>query len=89
MKKILGNDLYEIAVKKKSVRAGKGKLRGRKYKKTAGVLLVVGEKENLKTKLIDVVNVKTLGINDLAKGGLGRLVIYTEDSIKFLGEKLK
>ena len=29
-----------------------------------------------------------LGVKDLAKGGQGRLVIYTEQAIKELGEKL-
>ena len=33
--------------------------------------------------------VKNLGVNDLAKGGLGRITIYTEEAIKELGEKLK
>ena len=87
LRNILGNDLFEVAVKKKSVRAGKGKARGRKYKRSAGMLLVVGEKENLKTGMFDVVKAKTLGINDLARGGLGRLVVYTEDAIKEMGEK--
>ncbi len=86
-KDILGKDLFEVAKQTKSIRAGKGKLRGRKYKKSAGALIVVGEKENLKTKIFDVVNVKNLGVNDLAKGGLGRIVIYTEDAIKNLGER--
>jgi len=86
LKKILGEDLFEIAQKSKNVRAGKGKMRGRKYKKSAGILIVIGENEKLKTKSFDVVNVKTLGVNDLAKGGLGRLVIYSEEAIKFLGE---
>lgn len=87
LKKILGEKLFDIAIKKKSVRAGKGKLRGRKYKSNSGMILVVGEKENVKTKSFDVVNVKNLGVQDLANGGLGRLAVYTEDAIKFLGER--
>lgn len=86
MKKILGN-LYTIAVKKKSQRSGKGTRRGRKYKKTAGLLIVVGKNEKLKTNVFDVINVKKLGITDLAKGGLGRLTLYTESAIKDLGER--
>ncbi len=89
LKKILEKELFELVLKKKSVRAGKGKLRGRKYKSNAGLLLVVGEKEKLKTGAFDVVNVKKLGINDLAIGGVGRLTLYTENAIKYLGEKLK
>ena len=89
LKKILGKDLFELALQKKSVRAGKGKLRGRKYKSNAGLLLVVGEDENLKTNAFEVVDVKSLGVTDLARGGVGRLTIYTEGAIKEIGEKLK
>jgi len=89
LKKILGEELFELALQKKSVRSGKGKLRGRKYKKNLGLLLVLGKEEKLKTNSFDVKNVKTLGVKDLAKGGVGRLTIYTENSIKDLGEKLK
>lgn len=85
LRKILGDELFEIAVKKKSVRSGKGKLRGRKYKSTAGLLFVMGEKENLKTKIFDVASVGNLGVNDLARGGLGRLTVWTEASIRELG----
>ena len=88
LKKILG-ELYEVALQKKSVRAGKGKLRGRKYKKNAGVLIVVGKNEKLKNKGVEVVQTNSLGVNDLAKGEPGRLTIYTEQSIKELGERLK
>ncbi len=88
LKAILGT-LFTVAQKKKSIRAGKGKLRGRKYKKTAGVLIVIGNKEELKSKSFDIVNVNLLGVNDLAKGGVGRLTIYTEVAVKELGEKLK
>ena len=86
---VLGKELYEIAIRKKDIRKGKGKLRGRKYKKTAGLLIVVGNEEKLKTKNFDVKNVKNLGVVDLAKGQPGRLTIYTENAIKDLGERLK
>ena len=89
LKKIIGNDLFPIVLKKKSVRSGKGKLRGRKYKSNAGLLFVIGEKEKLKTNAFDVVNTKKLGVTDLAKGGAGRLTLYTEQAIKEIGEKLK
>ena len=88
LKKILGEELYKVAIKKKSVRAGKGKLRGRKYKSNAGMLLVAGNDETIKTKMFDVVQVNTVGVNDLAKGGLGRLTIYTEKAIEDLGKRL-
>jgi large subunit ribosomal protein L4e len=89
LKKILGETLFEIAIKRKKIRSGKGKLRGRKYKKNLGLLLVIGSKEKLKTNLIDVKNVKELNVTDLAKGGVGRLTMYTEEAIKELGEKIK
>jgi large subunit ribosomal protein L4e len=89
LKKILGKDLFEVGLIKKTVRAGRGKTRGRKYKSNAGLLLVIGEKENLKTGAVEVVNVKKLSVTDLAKGGVGRLTIYTEGAIKDLQEKLK
>jgi len=89
LKKILGKDLFEVAVKQRSVRAGKGKLRGRKYKKNAGLLLVTGNNEKIKTSLIDVKNAKSLNVTDLANGGAGRLTVYTEEAIKNLGERLK
>ncbi len=88
LKKILG-DLFEIALQKKSVRAGKGKARGRKYKKNAGVLIVIGKDEKLKIKGVEVVQTNSLGVADLAKGEPGRLTIYTEQAIKELGEKYK
>ena len=88
-KNILGEKLFNVAMRKKSLRAGRGKARGRKYKTTAGMLLVIGEKENLKTNLFDVKKVQTLGVNDLAQGGLGRLVVYTEDAVKELEGRLK
>tara|TARA_Y100000034_G_C6667751_1_gene293001 strand:- start:6 stop:557 length:552 start_codon:yes stop_codon:yes gene_type:complete len=89
LKNILGEKLFSIAVPKKSVRAGQGKKRGRKYKQNAGVLIVVGAKEKMKSKTVEIVNVGSLGVTDLARGGPGRLTVYTEEAVKYLGEKLK
>jgi large subunit ribosomal protein L4e len=88
LKSILGN-LYSVAIKEKSIRAGRGKHRGRKYKSTAGMILVIGNDEQFKTKLFDVKKVKELGVIDLANGGLGRVAVYTEKAIKDLGENEK
>lgn len=88
LNKILGNELYNVAIKKKTVRAGKGKRRGRKYKSNAGMLLVTGNKENVKTKSFEIKQVKELGTVDLARGGLGRLTIYTEEAVKDLNSRL-
>ncbi len=89
LKKILGEEVFVVALKKKSRRAGKGKLRGRRYKNSAGILIVLGDNEKLKTKLFDVKNARELSVTDLAKGGPGRLVIYTENAIKDLGKRIE
>jgi len=86
LKKILG-DLYEVSVQKKSIRAGKGKLRGRKYKKNAGLLLVIGKNEVKKIKGVDIVKANELIVSDLANNG-ARLSMFTEKAIKELEEDL-
>ena len=89
LKKILGDELFKVALRKKSVRSGKGKLRGRKYKSNAGMLLVTGKNEKLKTNAFEIKNSENLGVVDLAKGKMGRLIVYTENSIKNLNERFK
>lgn len=87
LKKVLGEKIFDVGIKEKKVRAGKGKMRGRTYKKSAGLLFVVGNNEKIKTKLFDVRIAKDLRIEDLANGGAGRIVVYTEEAIKNLEEK--
>lgn len=87
LKNILGKQLFESLLKKKSIRSGKGKLRGRKYKSNAGLLVVVGKNEKLKTNAVEVINAENLSVVDLARGGLGRLTLYTEEAIKDLNER--
>lgn len=84
--KITG-EASKIAFQEKNVRAGRGKSRGRKYKKNSGALLVIGNKENKKVKGIDTLKANELKIKDIAKNG-ARIVIFTEESIKNLDEKL-
>ncbi|MCK9596902.1 50S ribosomal protein L4 [Candidatus Pacearchaeota archaeon] len=88
LKNILG-ELSEVALKQRKIRSGIGKLRGRKHKKNAGVLLVIGNKEKIKTNVIEVKKAKGLNVTDLANGGVGRLTIYTEEAIKELGERIR
>ena len=88
VEKILGKEVFEIISVKKKIRSGKGKLRGRRYKSNAGLLLVTGKNEKTNINVFDVVNSENLSVNDLAQGGLGRLVIYTENAIKELNQKL-
>jgi len=87
IKKILGKDLFEVAVQKKQIRSGRGKRRGRKYKTNAGLLIVTGSDEKLKTNAFEVVKTKQLNVTDLARGGLGRLTLYTEEAIRELASK--
>jgi large subunit ribosomal protein L4e len=82
--KVLGK-LVLIAIPEKKVRSGKGKRRGRTYKQTAGLLLVIGKEQVSKIKSFDTKTTSDLSISDLYP--LGRLVIYTEEAIKELGEK--
>lgn len=89
IKEILGKEIFEIVSKKRKIRSGKGKMRGRKYKCNLGLLIVTGEKEEIKTNIAEIKNAKNLGVEDLSKGGLGRITIYTEKSIKELEKRLK
>lgn len=73
--------------RKKKIRSGKGKMRGRKYKKKKGPLVVV--KKSLKSARnlpgVDVVTVQNLGPEHLAPGTHpGRLVIWTKSAVEFL-----
>lgn len=89
LKKILGKNLFGIVSKKKKTRSGKGKFRGRRHKTSAGILIVMGSNEELKTKNFEIKRISNLSIDNLAGGGLGRLVIYTEKAINELKERLK
>jgi large subunit ribosomal protein L4e len=80
LKKILG-DFHNVAIQKKSIRAGIGKMRGRKYKRNAGLLFIMGDKEEKRINGIDAVNVSELGIGDLAENG-ARLTLFSETAIK-------
>ena len=89
MKKVFG-DVFDSVLKHKSIRAGIGKMRGRKYKTNAGMLFVIGNDEKMKRKGIEVVNVNDLTIKDLSPNGEpGRLVCWTENAIKEIGERFK
>ncbi len=73
----------------KKIRPGKGKLRGRKYKKTRKILLITANDENatkLKNFGLDINKVNQLNILNLAPGGIsGRITIWTEKAIKDIG----
>lgn len=82
LQNILG-ELYSIAIQKSSIRAGVGKTRGRKHKKNAGLLLLIGKQEKIKLQGVEVLNVDQVSVSDLASNG-ARLVIFSENAINEL-----
>ena len=84
----LDNELQRLKIK--TIRAGRGKLRGRRYKQKKGPLIVVsGDCKLLKSADnipgIDIVQVKNLNADLLVHGLNPRLTIWAEGAI----EKLK
>lgn len=81
-----------LRASKKKIRAGKGKMRGRRFKRRKGPLLIVAEdlgiskaSENLPG--VDVVEVENLNVELLAPGAHpGRLTIWTKSAISRLDE---
>ena len=75
----------------KHIRAGKGKMRGRRYRIPKS-LLIVSSKELVKKSSknlsgIDITKPQQLNIEHLAPGGIaGRLTIFTKSALKQLGE---
>ncbi|AEC51298.1 50S ribosomal protein L4P [Pyrococcus sp. NA2] len=80
------------AKEKSGIRAGKGKMRGRRYKKAKGPLIVVGKNEGIVFGArnhpgVDVVVVDNLGVEHLAPGTHpGRLTVWTVSAIERLRE---
>ncbi len=80
-------DIVRASTKK--IRAGKGKMRGRKYKRKKSILIVISSlnKDILKgarnIQGVDISYVEYLNAEKLAPGGHpGRLTIWTESAIK-------
>jgi len=79
----------------RTIRAGRGKMRGRKYKTPKGPLVVVGEDKGISLGArnhagVDVVVVNNLNAELLAPGTHpGRLTIYTKSAVEKLGELFK
>ncbi len=80
----------ERAKERKRVRAGKGKMRGRRYITRKSVLLVVGEDNGILKAAknlpgVDVVLAKDLNVELLAPGAHpGRLTVWTKSAIEHL-----
>jgi len=85
----LGDDL-ERAIRGRGIRAGKGKMRGRKMKTPKSFLIVVGEDRGISMGArnlpgVDVVEVHGLNAELLAPGTHpGRLVVWTKSAIERL-----
>ncbi len=84
-------DVERVAASTK-IKAGRGKMRGRKYRQAVGPLLVIGQNKGIvkgskNTPGLDVCTVSTLNVELLAPGGdAGRLTLWTEGAIKKLSE---
>ena len=85
------NDV-ERAKAGKIVRAGKGKMRGRKYKRRKSLLVIVGEdrgiiKASRNIEGVDAVTVENLNVGLLAPGThAGRLALWSESALEKLSE---
>ncbi len=84
----------ERAKETKRYRAGKGKMRGRRYKMKKSVLLVVGKDNGILKAAknlpgVDAVLVRNLNVELLAPGcHAGRLTVWSKSAIEYLGEWL-
>ncbi len=79
--------------KEKKIRAGKGKMRGRRYKTKRGLLIVVSENCPLMEAAknipgVEVSLVRSLNAELLAPGGVpGRLTLWTEGAVKIMAKE--
>lgn len=80
----------ERAVSGRHQRAGRGKMRGRRYKTPRSVLIVAAKADQLRKGAsnlvgVDVVSPRHLNVELLAPGGVpGRLTVFTESALKEL-----
>ncbi len=86
----LGDELGRSLIKK--IRAGLGKLRGRRYRKKKGILVVVGKscpllKAAKNIPGVDITIARALNAELLAPGALpGRITLWTEKAIEEIKE---
>lgn len=86
-------DVFRVK-ESRSVRAGRGKTRGRRYKQAVGPLIVVVENKGIveagrNLPGVDVVLVEGLNVELLAPGThAGRLTVWSNSALERLGEKL-
>jgi large subunit ribosomal protein L4e len=86
---------YEDVVKvsnSRKLRAGKGKMRGRRYRQRRGPLIVYNEDKGIVKAFrnlpgVEIASVKALNLLQLAPGGhIGRFIIWTESAFALLDE---
>ncbi|MHA1268600.1 MAG: 50S ribosomal protein L4 [Candidatus Helarchaeota archaeon] len=81
-----------IRASKRKVRPGKGKMRGRKYKKKKSVLIIISENKGIYLAArnhpgVDICEIKNINAELLAPGGHpGRLTIWSEGAIQKVSE---
>lgn len=87
-------DDVERVIRSKAIRAGRGKMRNRRFKKRRGPLLIVNDDAQALCRAVrnvpgvDVLNVNRLNIRNLAPGGqLGRLLVFTEGALAELKQQ--
>ncbi|HHO57438.1 MAG TPA: 50S ribosomal protein L4 [Thermoplasmatales archaeon] len=77
----------------KHIRAGKGKMRGRRYKVPKSLLIIAENKENVKKAAgnlpgVDVISPDEINVEYLAPGGhAGRLTLYTLNALQKIGDR--
>jgi large subunit ribosomal protein L4e len=95
VEKLIGNLKLDSEIeraKNKTVRAGRGKMRGRRYKKKKSMLFIVSKDQGLLKSAknfagCDVSLVENLNAEILAPGThAGRLTIWSESAVKKLGD---
>lgn len=90
LKSLGAYDDVERVMETKTMRAGKGKLRNRRFKQRRGPLVVYDKDEGIRKAFrnlpgLDLCNVNCLNLLQLAPGGhLGRFIIWTEGAISKL-----
>ncbi len=88
----LGLDEELERIKEKKIRAGKGKSRGRRYKRKTGPLIVVTEDKGIGKAVrslpgVDMSRVENLSAEALAPGAMpGRLTVWTKGAIERLSQ---
>lgn len=90
LKSLGAYDDVERVMETKVIRAGKGKLRNRRYKQRRGPLVVYDKDDGIVKAFrnlpgLDLCSVRALNLLQLAPGGhVGRFIIWTEEAVKKL-----